>query len=152
MAGWPPYKALRVPRVGVVEDALTGGDDGWSAAMVDISSSEQRDARVVVALVVPVKKRGEEGAGILEGTEAFGHFGSIKKSTKGSFGEGVVVGDVRSTVGTRDAEVHVEQRRRFGGHRRAPVRVAGELARENAVTLECFAEKRMRHGGRLGSS
>ena len=70
-----PNEAVGMARAGCVEHALAGRDDCISPTVVDIARSEQGDAGVVVALVVPVDELGDEGPGFLEDIEAGRHLG-----------------------------------------------------------------------------
>ena len=51
---------------GFVEDELASGDDLGRTAMVQIRRRQQRDAGVVLLVVVPIEKFREDCAGVLE--------------------------------------------------------------------------------------
>src|SRR5688572_14874286 len=96
---WRPLnKPLGVSCVGEVERSLPSRDDVVSTAVMDVARSEQGDARVVVALVVPVEELGEEGPGFLEGAESGRHGGLVLEGLEDGFGVRVIVGDAGSAV------------------------------------------------------
>lgn len=102
---------------------------------MDVCGREKRDAAVEVVLVVPGEKLREERACVHQRTEAPRHFRPVLEGLERGLGEGVVVGDARAAVARGDSEVGVQEGGGLCGHRRAAVRVDGELSRLDAVAL-----------------
>jgi hypothetical protein len=65
------HEALGMRAVSGVEDDLAPGDDGRRGAAMHITRREERDAAVVVLLVVPAQQVGEEPIPkVAQGSEA----------------------------------------------------------------------------------
>jgi hypothetical protein len=67
-----------------------------------------------------------------------------------SLAVGVVVGHVRAAVAAGDAEVDEELGDGLGGHRRAPIRMHGELVPVDAVGGERVGDERLSELAGLG--
>ena len=121
--------------VGADEGFVSHGNNLVDAAMVDDCRRQQADAGVVVHVVVPVEQRLAVGARILDRAKAVREARPVFEGLELCLGVRVVVGDARSTVALADAEIGVEQREGFGGHRSAAIGVDGDLARLDALTV-----------------
>src|SRR5678815_4947945 len=98
------HEALGMRGVGGVEHALPRGDDGGRATVVHVGGMHEREADVVVLVVVP----GDEGTydlpRVLEGAELIGHVGPVLHRAEVRLGVRVVVRRVRPAVALGDAE------------------------------------------------
>ena len=99
--GWFADEALRVLRIGGVQDAGPLGLDGGGAAVVDVGCGVQAGAAVAVLIVVPVLA---VRAGGFEGAEAGGEPGPVFECLELGFGVRVVIRYMRAGVGLGDAE------------------------------------------------
>jgi hypothetical protein len=86
-------------------------------------------------VVVPMRERLHERPDVLLGAEAPGEVAVVLDGLELRLGERVVVADPRAAVAAHYVQLGQQLQHRLGGHRRAAVRVQGELSRGDAVLL-----------------
>ena len=82
---WLADEAVRVGRVGRVEDELTVLADRRGQAVVDHGWGHHADSGVAMVVVIPGKERVAEDAAILNRAEAIGKLGAIFQGTELAF-------------------------------------------------------------------
>ena len=98
-------KALRVLAERAIECVLACGMNCIGLAVVHLVWSDQADPGVMMILIVPVEEAAAEAFGVLNAAEAFGEAGRVLQRLEMTFGERVVVGDVRPNVRPGNAEI-----------------------------------------------
>ena len=71
--------------------------------MMDHVGAQQTESGMAMLVVVPGEELLTEGATVLNGTEAVGELRSVLHGAELAFGIGIVIGDVRTTVGFGNA-------------------------------------------------
>jgi hypothetical protein len=79
-----------------------------------------------------------------------GNAGAVLEGLEVRLAVGVVVGHVGAAVAAGDAEIDEELGDGFGGHRRAPVGVQGELVTRDALADERVGDERLGELAGLG--
>ncbi len=103
---WLVREAFGVGLVGVVENGLASGDDGFGLPIVDGGGGHKPDAGVVVLVVVVVNEVVEPSAGVFDAGETVFWVGVVVfDGFELGFGIGVVVGGSRSAKATSRCRV-----------------------------------------------
>jgi hypothetical protein len=79
-----------------------------------VGRRDERKAAVPMLVVVPVHEAGHEGARGVDRGEERGKLRTVLERLEVGFGEGVVVGNVRSRMRLGNTEIGEEQRKRLG--------------------------------------
>ncbi len=124
-----------------VQTRLTRDDELIGATVEHIGRCEQRQARVLVMIVVPVEEFGAPGACMLHATETAREIGLVLECLELRLGEGVVVGHARSTMTGIDTELGQQIEEPVCGHRRAAVLMHTQASRFNAMPGDCVGEQ-----------
>ena len=84
---------------------------------------EQADPAVAMRVVIPIKKGSRPGACVLQAAKAVRVARALFQRLELGLRKGVVVGDMRATVGFGHPQIDEQGRNRFCGHRAPPVGV-----------------------------
>ena len=104
---------------------------------------------MVMLLVVPGEELPAEATGLFERAKAVREVRPVFQRFEVGFRVGVIVRDMRTTMCLDDTKVCSQQGHGLGGHRGAPVRVDGQLARCNLLLLAAVFDELFRQVGRL---
>src|SRR5690606_8882867 len=126
---------------GDVERALPDGGYLHDLAAEDLAWGKQRDALVVVVLIVPLEEFAKPDFGGADVDETPGVVGLVLRGAKVRFGEGVVVGDSRAAHTLPNAKVREEGGEGVAGHRCTTVVVYGERIGRDAVPRDGLLEE-----------
>jgi len=127
--------------IGLEKKLSSSCADLFRATMMNNSRCHETDSRVPVFVIVVVEEAAAEQASILDGTETTRELGAILQRLELRLGVGIVVGDVRSRVGLRHAEVGQKQGDGLTPHRPATIRVESELAGFDALLATALDHK-----------
>jgi len=138
--------------VGREERGVSGLPNPLGPAMMYGFWREQADARVVVLLVVPVKEVEAEGPSVLDRSEPVWKLGLILEGLELALRKGIVIGHMRPPVRLRHPQIRQQEGHRLRGHRRAAIRMEGQLALGDGLFLAGLTDKSLsqRRGFAMG--
>ena len=126
-------EAFGMSRPGRVHDLLPLGEDLWCSAIVNVVWGQHADAAVSMLGVVPRKERPTVIRGMLDACEAPRKAGLVFQGLELRFRERIVVADLRSAEGSRDAHICKKLSGALARHRRTSVAVQSDYVRLNTV-------------------
>src|SRR5690606_15589377 len=126
---------------GRVEGLLADRGDLLDFTSKHLGRSKERDALVMVLLIVPFEKLLKPGACSIDVEKATGIVRLILCGAEVGLGEGVVVRDARATHALIYAKVSQQVREGMARHRSTTVVMDRELFRSDAVARDGFLEK-----------
>ena len=128
-------EAFGMSRPGRVHDLLPLGEDLWCSAIVNVVWGQHADAAVSMLGVVPRKERPTVTRGMLDACEAPRKAGLVFQGLELRFRERIVVADLRSAEGSRDAHIYKKLSGALARHRRATVGMKRQDFRPNALLV-----------------
>ena len=99
--------------------------------------------------VVPLEERLAVRARIGDGAESIRKFRAVLQGLELGLGEWIVVGDVRTTMGLGDIEIHEQFGHEFGSHAGPAIGVQGELSWGDIVLGNGLRDELLRQLGAL---
>ena len=138
---WSFDESFRVSLVGSIENGLSIGDAFLRLAVVNGSGGRQREAGVMMRLVVPREELLAEATGLFEGTKVVGKARPVFQRFEVGFRVGVVGADMRAAVRLDDTAISQQQSHGLGSHRGAPVGRDRQLARHNLLLFAALFDE-----------
>src|SRR5713226_10076400 len=112
--GSASYEALRVTLVSNIEHLLALPQNVFRLTIVNHRWRQQAHAGVTVLVVVPPKKTLTESTTVLDAPKAVRELRSIFQGSELALGIGIVIRDVRPTMGFRDTQIGKQKSYRLG--------------------------------------
>src|SRR3972149_6189184 len=134
-------EAFGMNPIGLEKKLSSSCADLFRATMMNNSRCHETDSRVPVLVVVVIEEAAAEQPAVFDGTKTTRELGAIFQCLELRLGVGIVVGDVRSRVGLRHAEVGQKQGDGLTPHRPATIRVESELAGFDALLATALDHK-----------
>lgn len=122
-----------MPDESILKGLCTALLDLMCHSVMDLFRGHERNARVAMLVVVPVKERLAERSCVVDGAKPFGELGTIFQGLELCFRERVVIALIGPAVGFGDPEVGKQVGNDFGLHARSPISMNGELSWLDAV-------------------
>src|SRR5512139_1435085 len=123
--------------------------DVLSLAVVNDLRGHQTNAGVVMLGVVPGEKGAAKPSGVFSTTEPLGELRPVLQGLELGLRIGIVVRDMRATVGLDHSQIQEQLSHRFRFHRTSPIGMDGQLSRHNPLPLATLFDEPLGEHRRL---